>query len=43
MIEVETFSNELEILHTIKQLAELDDQVNQFIAINEVEGEGNTR
>ncbi len=32
MIRVKTFSSELKIFHTMKELAELDDKVNQFIA-----------
>ncbi|HDY86999.1 MAG TPA: hypothetical protein ENH82_02655 [bacterium] len=34
MIKVKTFSNVLKILHTMKELKELDDKVNQFIREN---------
>ncbi len=37
MIKVKTFSNMLKILHTMKELKELDDQVNQFIQENDIE------
>jgi hypothetical protein len=37
MVKVKTFSNELKIFHTMKELAELDEKVNQFIADNGVE------
>ena len=36
MIKVKTFTNELRIFHTMNELAELDDQVNKFIAENSV-------
>jgi hypothetical protein len=53
MIKVKTFTNELKALHTMKELAELDNHVNQFIRDNGVEkvlsvsdscttGDGNT-
>jgi hypothetical protein len=53
MIKVRTFTNELKIFHTMNELAELENQVNQFIEENGVEkvvsvsdtctlGEGNT-
>ena len=53
MIKVKTFTNELKIFHTMNELAELDNQVNEFIEENDVEkvvsvsdtctlGEGNT-
>jgi len=53
MIKVKTFTNELKVLYTMKELAELDSQVNQFIQDNGVEqvisvsdtctaGDGNT-
>ena len=31
MIKVKTFTQNLEIMKTIKELAELDDQVNRFL------------
>ena len=34
--KVKTFTNELTVFHTMKQLAALDEQVNQFIAENKV-------
>ena len=36
MIKVKTFTSELKIFHTIKELQSLDDQVNQFIEENSV-------
>ena len=36
MIKVKTFTNELKALHTMKELHELDDQVNTFIQDNDV-------
>ena len=36
MIKVKTFTSELKIFHTIKELQSLDDQVNQFIEENNV-------
>ena len=53
MIKVKTFTNELRVLHAMKELEELDAQVNNFIANNNVgkvisvsdsctSGEGNT-
>lgn len=37
MVKVKTFTNKLEIFHTINQLKELDDQVNKFIAEEKVQ------
>ncbi|NIQ39617.1 MAG: hypothetical protein GTN81_13650 [Proteobacteria bacterium] len=37
MVKVKTFSNELKIFHTMKELTELDEKVNQFLAENGVE------
>ena len=53
MIKVKTFTNEIRVLHAMKELEELDAQVNNFIANNNVEkvlsvsdsctsGDGNT-
>ena len=53
MIKVKTFTNEIRPLHTMKELKDLDDQVNTFIENNRVEkvisvsdtcttGDGNT-
>jgi hypothetical protein len=53
MIKVKTFANEIRILHVMKELEELDAQVNTFIDKNNVvkvvsvsdsctSGEGNT-
>lgn len=53
MIKVKTFTNELKILHAMKEIDDLDKQVNQFIMENDVKkvisvsdtctnGEGNT-
>jgi hypothetical protein len=36
MIKVKTFTNELRIFHTMNELSELDEQVNNFIADNSV-------
>ena len=36
MIKVKTFTNEIRVLHAMKELAELDDHVNDFIAKNNV-------
>ena len=36
MIKVKTFTNELKALHTMKELKDLDDQVNTFIQNNSV-------
>lgn len=36
MIKVKTFTNALKVLHTMKELQELDDQVNTFIQNNSV-------
>ncbi|MBP1711979.1 MAG: hypothetical protein H6Q42_182 [Deltaproteobacteria bacterium] len=33
---VKTFTNELKVFHTMKELAALDEQVNQFIVANKV-------
>ena len=37
MIKVKTFTNELKALHTMTELDELDNQVNQFIRESNVE------
>ncbi len=37
MLKVKTFTNELKALHTMKELNDLDDQVNQFIQANKVQ------
>jgi hypothetical protein len=37
MIKVKTFSNELKIFHTMKQIEELDDAVNAFLAGHGIE------
>ena len=37
MIKVKTFTNEIRVLHAMKELEELDAQVNNFIANNNVE------
>ncbi len=34
MPKVKTFTSELKIFHTIRELGQLDDQVNQFITQN---------
>ena len=36
MIKVKTFTNEIRVLHVMKELEELDAQVNNFIADNNV-------
>ncbi len=36
MIKVKTFTNEIRVLHVMKELAELDAQVNTFIDKNNV-------
>lgn len=36
MIKVKTFTNEIRVLHVMKELEELDAQVNNFIANNNV-------
>ncbi|PLX76006.1 MAG: hypothetical protein C0614_10395 [Desulfuromonas sp.] len=36
MVKVKTFTNEIRVLHAMKELAELDDHVNDFIANNNV-------
>ncbi|UCE79584.1 MAG: hypothetical protein JSV13_02830 [Nitrospiraceae bacterium] len=36
MIKVKTFTNELKIFQTMKELAELDNQVTQFIKENSI-------
>jgi hypothetical protein len=33
---VKTFTNELKVFHAMKELAALDEQVNQFIAANKI-------
>lgn len=37
MIKVKTFSNELKIFHTMKQITELDSAVNDFLSENGIE------
>ena len=37
MIKVKTFTNELRAMHTMKELQNLDAQVNNFISDNHVE------
>lgn len=37
MIKVKTFSNELKIFHTMKELMELDEKVNRFISDRGIE------
>lgn len=37
MIKVKTFSNELKIFHTMKELMELDEKVNRFISDHGIE------
>lgn len=32
MLRVKTFTNELKIFQTVRELAQLDEQVNQFLA-----------
>lgn len=36
MIKVKTFTNEIRVLHAMKELEELDAQVNHFIDSNKV-------
>lgn len=36
MVKVKTFTSEIKILHTMNELHELDDQVNRFIAKNNI-------
>lgn len=36
MIKVKTFTNELKIFHTINELRQLDEQVNNFIKENRI-------
>ena len=36
MIKVKTFTNEIRVLHVMKELEELDAQVNNFIANNNI-------
>jgi hypothetical protein len=36
MVKVKTFATELKIFHTMKELDDLDNQVNQFIKDNDV-------
>jgi len=36
MVKVKTFSTELKIFHTMKELVDLDEKVNQFIKENHV-------
>lgn len=53
MIKVKTFTNEIRVLHAMKELEELDAQINAFIDKNKIEkvvsvsdsctsGDGNT-
>ena len=37
MIKVKTFTNELKAFHTMKELGELDAQVNRFLEVNPVD------
>ena len=37
MINVKTFATELKIFHTMKELYDLDEQVNQFIKDNNID------
>jgi hypothetical protein len=37
MIRVKTFSNELKIFHAMKELTDLDEKVNRFIADNGIQ------
>ncbi|MFA9435483.1 MAG: hypothetical protein ACERKR_12460, partial [Deltaproteobacteria bacterium] len=36
MVKVKTFATELKIFHTMKELYELDEKVNQFIKDNNI-------
>jgi hypothetical protein len=36
MVKVKTFATELKIFHTIKELGDLDEKVNQFIQENKI-------
>ena len=36
MVKVKTFATELKIFHTMKELYDLDDKVNQFIKDNTI-------
>ncbi len=36
MVKVKTFATELKIFHTMKELYDLDEQVNQFIKDNNI-------
>ena len=36
MIKVKTFTNEMRVMHVMKELEELDTQVNDFLARQEV-------
>jgi hypothetical protein len=36
MVKVKTFATELKIFHTMKELYDLDDKVNQFIKDNNI-------
>jgi hypothetical protein len=36
MVKVKTFATELKIFHTMKELYDLDEQVNQFIKENNI-------
>ena len=37
MVKVKTFATELKIFHTMKELYDLDEQVNQFIKDNNID------
>ena len=36
MVKVKTFATELKIFHTMKELSDLDEKVNQFIKENNI-------
>jgi hypothetical protein len=36
MVKVKTFATELKIFHTMKELYDLDDKVNQFVKDNNI-------
>jgi hypothetical protein len=36
MVKVKTFATELKIFHTMKELHDLDDKVNQFVKDNNI-------
>jgi len=37
MVKIKTFTSELRILHTMKELKELDERVNKFIEDNNIQ------